>query len=65
MFSSTNKTDHDITDILLKVALNTINQTKPNLYLVNKSCGTSEYSFASVYHVLLLQYKANHLGYLP
>jgi hypothetical protein len=28
--SSTNKTDHhDITDILLKVALNTMNQTKP------------------------------------
>jgi hypothetical protein len=29
--SSTNKTDrHDITEILLKVALNTTNQTKPN-----------------------------------
>jgi hypothetical protein len=29
-FSSTNKTDsHDIIEILLKVALNTINQTKP------------------------------------
>ena len=29
--TSTNKTDrHDITKILLKVALNTINQTKPN-----------------------------------
>jgi hypothetical protein len=29
--SSTNKTDrHDIAEILLKVALNTINQTKPN-----------------------------------
>jgi hypothetical protein len=28
--SSTNKTDcHDITEILLKVALNTINKTKP------------------------------------
>jgi hypothetical protein len=28
--SSTNKTDHhDITEILLKLALNTINQTKP------------------------------------
>jgi hypothetical protein len=28
--SSTNKTDrHDITEILLKVALNTLNQTKP------------------------------------
>jgi hypothetical protein len=30
--SSTNKTDrHDKTEILLKVALNTINQTKPDL----------------------------------
>jgi len=29
--SSTNKTDrHDITEILLKVALKTIHQTKPN-----------------------------------
>jgi hypothetical protein len=29
--SSTNKTDrHDITEILLKVALNTINKTKPS-----------------------------------
>jgi len=29
--SSTNKTDnHDITEILLKVALNTLNQTKSN-----------------------------------
>jgi hypothetical protein len=29
--SSTNKTDrHDITEILLKVALNTISQTKPS-----------------------------------
>jgi hypothetical protein len=28
--TATNKTDrHDITEILLKVALNTINQTKP------------------------------------
>jgi hypothetical protein len=38
--SSTNKTDcHDITEILLKVALNTINQTlttsKIHKYLVN------------------------------
>ena len=32
-FSSTNKSHHhDITEILLKVALNTINQTKPNPY---------------------------------
>jgi hypothetical protein len=32
LVSSTSKADcHDITEILLKVALNTINQTKPNL----------------------------------
>jgi hypothetical protein len=32
--SFTNKTDrHDITEILLKVALNTINQTKPTINL--------------------------------
>ena len=31
--SSTNKIDrHDIAEILLKVALNTINQTKPSIY---------------------------------
>jgi hypothetical protein len=31
--SSTNKTDlHDITEILLKLMLSTINQTKPNLF---------------------------------
>jgi len=30
LVSSTNKTDrHDVTEILLKVTLNTINQTKP------------------------------------
>ena len=32
LVSSTNKSDHhDITELLMKVALNTINQTKPNL----------------------------------
>jgi hypothetical protein len=32
LWSSTNQTDHhDITEILLKVALNTINQTKPGI----------------------------------
>jgi hypothetical protein len=36
--SSTNKTDHhDITEILLKVAINTINpKPKPNLHLINR-----------------------------
>jgi hypothetical protein len=33
LVSSTNKTDrHEITEILLKVALNTMNQTKLNLF---------------------------------
>jgi hypothetical protein len=32
-YSSTNKTDHpDITEILLRLALNTINQTNPSTY---------------------------------
>jgi hypothetical protein len=36
--SSTNKTDHhDIAEILLKVALNTIDQTKPNQKQTNNS----------------------------
>jgi hypothetical protein len=44
---STNKTDrHVITEILLKVALNTTNQTKSNLYKAD---------FA-VFHVNLLYY---------
>ena len=34
--SSTNKTDcHDLTELLLKVALNTINQTKPDNLCLN------------------------------
>jgi hypothetical protein len=33
MFGLANKTDrHDITEILLKVALNTIKPTKPNMH---------------------------------
>ena len=45
--SITNKTDrHDIAEILLKVALNTTNQTKSNLYKAD---------FA-VFHVNLLYY---------
>jgi hypothetical protein len=36
--SSTNKTDgHDITEILLKVASNTINQTKPEQKPTNQT----------------------------
>ena len=36
LVSSTNKTDrHDISELLLKVALNTINQTKPNQNAMN------------------------------
>jgi len=47
--SSTNKTDlHDITEILLKVALNTINQTKPsliyfyNMYILHCTSGNNK-----------------------
>jgi hypothetical protein len=33
-----NKTDrHDVAEILLKVVLNTINQTKPNLQLLKEA----------------------------
>jgi hypothetical protein len=36
--SSINKTDrHDVAEILLKVVLNTINQTKPNLQLLKEA----------------------------
>ena len=35
--SSTNKTDlHNIAEILLKVALNTVNQTKPSKFVLEK-----------------------------
>jgi len=41
-FSSTNKTDrHDITEILLKVALNTINQTYKHNIVVQESKTTA------------------------
>ena len=39
--SSTNKTDcHDITEILLKVALNTINQPNPNFMILSYAINT-------------------------
>jgi hypothetical protein len=39
LVSSTNRTDHhDITEILLKVALSTINQTKPESTLTTRTC---------------------------
>jgi hypothetical protein len=34
--SSSNKTDHDITEILLKVALNTKNPNPPNIKIVER-----------------------------
>jgi hypothetical protein len=47
--SSTNKTDrHDITEILLKVALNIINQNKPSLLLVHEKI---EYSCINLMHI--------------
>jgi hypothetical protein len=40
--SSTNKTDrHNIAEILLKVVLNTMNQTKPNKTNINKTITSS------------------------
>ena len=58
--SSTNKTDrHDITEILLKVALNTIYQTKPNQtkpFLVNNVVLTLEYVKPALY--LFLSHRA-------
>jgi hypothetical protein len=48
--SATNKTDHhDITEILLKVALNTIKQTKPKRTkrFLNK-CNGNKYNFSAV-----------------
>jgi hypothetical protein len=46
MVSSTNKTDcHDITEILLKVALNTIKQTNKQLHpFLRVSCEFDSYS---------------------
>jgi len=54
-FSSTNKTDrHDITEILLKVALNTIKQTNKH---INDS---QERKFAKGY--LISDFYASHLA---
>jgi hypothetical protein len=55
--SSTNKTDHnDITEILLKVALNTVN--KKNLLSLSLSV-------KSVYNWLLMVYRWINLDFLP
>ena len=49
--SSTNKTDgHDITEILLKVALNTVNQTKPTYFKINLMVTCAEF-------LITVQYK--------
>jgi hypothetical protein len=46
--SSTNKTDrHDIAEILLKMALNTINQTKPAIFIPNCIIGETISVFTS------------------
>jgi len=50
--SSTNKTDrHDITEILLKVALNTIKQTN-NIVLADRICLLSLYNINLPFTVL-------------
>ena len=55
--SSTNKTDrHDITEILLKLALNTINQLNHTDFTTDASCGTGEtHHFEAVMVYLLHQ----------
>ena len=56
-FSSTNKTDrHDITEILLKVALSTIKQSiyHEHLYLYHEHC-------RNIAHMTLEQHKTNQL----
>jgi hypothetical protein len=51
--SSTNKTDcHDITEILLKVALNTINLTLTQEYTILPSDKTSIAVLTKIYHPL-------------
>jgi hypothetical protein len=55
LVSSTNKTDnHDITEILLKVALNTINQTKPYKHDIFYKCIHSMLSVLEVFTILFL-----------
>jgi hypothetical protein len=46
--STTNNDCHDITEILLKVALNTINQTKPSLQLSGRGVQHYVIKFVSV-----------------
>jgi hypothetical protein len=59
--SATNKTDHhDITEILLKVALNTVKQTKPKLYFIEVAVhrvppNTSPYGRSGHLQVILLK----------
>ena len=56
--SSTNKTDrHDITEIFLKVALNTINQTKPKLHMLTSLFDRRKYLLKKdVYSLILYKY---------
>ena len=57
--SSTNKTDrHDIAEILLKVALNTINQTQPNLNFSTCMCSRLTRRLAYILSVTHETYKA-------
>ena len=58
LVSSTNKTDcHDITEILLKVALNTINQTKPKLHMFMSLFDRRKYLLKKdVYSLVLYKY---------
>jgi hypothetical protein len=55
MVPITKKTDrHDITEILLKVALNTINQTKPSVSIMSIiPNGEKEEAKLNVYYIFL------------
>ena len=58
--SSTNKTDsQDITEILLKVALNTINQIKPNMQTIHQisCCKLFKYYISAEHTTLRSKYK--------
>jgi hypothetical protein len=60
--SSTNKTDrHDIIEILLKVALDTINQsTKPSIWNIKKKLDRD----GSIYNIKLLKYQFIWISYI-
>ena len=62
LVSSTNKTDHhDITEILLKVALSTMNQTKPHVDLHDLFCVKKKVVLKIYCNLALFTKQENHL----